>query len=377
MIDCSRIKEDLYPEVLKTIYDLCAITAPSNHEKNRAAYCKKWLESAGASSVTIDEALNVVCPINVTEENALVVFMAHMDTVFPDSEPTPVTEKDGKLYCPGIGDDTANLAIMMSVCKYLLSHKDLVPSYGFLFVANSCEEGLGNLKGSKQIWKDYSHRIKEVISFDGVIEYINDKAVGSDRYRITVETEGGHSFSNFGNKNAIHYLAKIINDLYSVELPHEGYKVTYNVGQISGGTSVNTIAQKAEMLFEYRSDNEAGITYMKKEFNRIIQSYLDGGIKVHVDLIGSRPGMGILRSPERQAGLVSMADCAIVDVTGRHPKCKSGSTDCNIPLSNGIPAISFGLISGSGAHTREEYIIKDSINHGIEIAYKFISNYLK
>ena len=199
--------------------ELCGIPAPSHHEEKRAEFCRDWLLRNGASpeQVHIDEALNVVCEVP-GETDEVIVFMAHTDTVFPDLEPLPYHEENGRMFCPGIGDDTANLAVLLMLAKYVLT-RGLRSKYTVVFAANSCEEGLGNLKGSFQLMKDYGSRTVEVTSFDGYYSGIANDAVGSTRYEVTVRTEGGHSFGNFGNRNAIHQLARIINDLYGIEVP--------------------------------------------------------------------------------------------------------------------------------------------------------------
>ena len=126
--------------------------------------------------------------------------------VFPDKDPFTVTEIGDKLYAPGIQDDNANLANLLMCIKFLLEYRPIMP-VGILFVANSCEEGLGNLKGSNYIYATYGSRIQEFISFDGNYDCIVDRAVGSQRYRIQVKTEGGHSYAAFGNDNAIYKLS--------------------------------------------------------------------------------------------------------------------------------------------------------------------------
>ena len=161
--------------------------------------------------------------------------MAHTDTVFPELTPLPFSEDEEFMYSPGVTDDTANLAVLMVCARYFKDNfkggKD-----GVLFVANSCEEGLGNLKGTRQIMADYGERVKEFISFDSQDDSGVSIAVGSRRYRVAVETEGGHSFRDFGNRSAIAVLARLIDRLYAIKVPAEG-KTTYNVGTVSGGTS--------------------------------------------------------------------------------------------------------------------------------------------
>ena len=231
-----------------------------------------------------------MCRYQVTDENDLVVFMAHTDTVFPDTEPMPFREDEKKMYAPGVCDDTANLAVMMVSARYFVQRK-LRAKCGLLFVANSCEEGLGNLKGSRRIVQDYGSRIREFYTFDGTnLRRVVTSAVGSHRYRVTVRTEGGHSYGAFGNRNAIYYLSSIINTIYTMKVPQkEGVKTTYNVGVIEGGTSVNTIAQEASMLCEYRSNDRECLETMRVFFEKTFEAYRAMGVEVEVTLVGDRP----------------------------------------------------------------------------------------
>ena len=367
----AYIQETL-PELKELIIELCGIPAPSHHEEKRAEFCRNWLLRNGASpeQVRIDEALNVVCEVpGETEE--VIVFMAHTDTVFPDREPMPYHEENGRMLCPGIGDDTANLAVLLMLARYVLT-RGLRSRYTVVFAANSCEEGLGNLKGSFQLMKDYGSRTVEVVSFDGYYSGMANDAVGSTRYEVTVRTEGGHSFGNFGNRNAIHQLSRIINDLYGIEVPTRA-RTTYNVGVIHGGTSVNTIAQDASMLYEYRSEDLGCQEEMRRKFEAIVEQYRADGLEVEVRVLGNRPCAGEI-DRERQQALTEEVTALISRHSGEEPVVSASSTDCNVPLSMGINAICFGVCLGGGAHTREEWIDEASLPVGYAMAGEFLLN---
>lgn len=360
-------------------YDLLAalgqIPAPSNHEEQRAQFVCSWFHQNGAPQAFVDKACNVVCPIGVTDTNPVTVFMAHLDVVFPDTSPLPLTVRDGKMYCPGIGDDTANLVALLLAAKYVLEQGlQPVDGKGFVFVANAGEEGLGNLKGSRQICKSYAGRIAEFCSFDGYFSGLCTDAVGSERYRVEVLTEGGHSFGCFGNRNAIAYLSSMIDTLYELKPPVSKTRTTYNVGTIQGGTSVNTIAQQAEMLYEYRSDSAEDLAFMRRHFHAVIEAYRAKGVAVHVELLGQRPCSGAV-DPEKLDALSSRIGAAIAAYSGVQPDLHAASTDSNIPLSLGIPAVTAGVVDGAGAHTREEYVLIDSFAKGYRCAFACILPY--
>ncbi|MBQ3009209.1 MAG: M20/M25/M40 family metallo-hydrolase [Oscillospiraceae bacterium] len=352
--------------------ELAQIPAPSNKEEKRAQWVKNYFDSIGGTDSYIDKALNVVLPLNCEGCDEIVVFMAHMDVVFPDETPLPLEVRDGRIYCPGICDDTANLTALLLMAKYILEN-NLTPDTGILIVADSGEEGLGNLKGSRQIMEDYKGRIKEVISFDGTFGFICNDAVGSHRYSVEIKTEGGHSYGNFGNRNAIAYLASMIDTLYTIKVPPMG-RTTYNVGTIEGGTSVNTIAQNAKMLYEYRSDNMDSLAIMEKFFSSVCQAYRDMGVEVNVEVLGKRPCKG-----EVDEEALAQLTVAAAEITHHFTgiKCAYGasSTDCNTPLSMGIPAVCLGLCRGRGSHTRGEWLEISSLPVGAKIAGAFMGRY--
>ncbi len=359
-------------EQIELLRVLGKIPAPTRQEDRRAAFVRDWLLDQGAEDVTIDKAKNVICKIGCHQHRDLVVFAAHTDIVFPDMEPLPMEEKDGKIYAPGIGDDTANLVNLLLGAKYLIQNKTETKQ-GILIVANACEEGLGNLDGTKQIFADYGSRIKAFYSFDIYMPQCTDTAVGSYRYRITCKTAGGHSYSDWGNPNAIEILCTLVTKLYQIKPPAEA-KTTYNVGRIEGGTTVNSIAQEAFLLYEFRSTSQKNLEIMEKKFYAAVESCKDRGGELTVKLLGVRPGSGsidknILAAYTQRTAEIIRAFCdEKVDYVPQ-------STDSNIPLSLGIPANTVGTVAGGLAHTREEWIDTGSLSKGLGIALSLMLLY--
>ena len=191
--------------------------------------------------------------------------------------------------------------------------------------------------------------------------------------RRSVRTEGGHSYASFGNRNAIRVLASLIDALYSVKVP-EGGKTTYNVGTIEGGTSVNTIAQQASMLFEFRSDVREHLDQLRGMFDSLIDAYRKMGVEVNVEILGERPCMGEI-DQEKQRTIEKKVEDLIERRIGVRPEGHSGSTDCNIPFSLGINSLCFGGYLGEGAHTREEKIEKASLLPGLGVMMEFVLDY--
>lgn len=366
---------DHLPELYELLLELAVIPAPLGGEERRADFCLRWLKSQGAEGVYIDGAGNVIYPYHDDRE-PLIVFMAHMDVVFPDSNPLPLYEENGRICCPGVGDDTANLAVMLMAAKYMAQYQPDTGKYGILFVCGVGEEGLGNLKGSREICAVFGNRMEAFYALDLTMESYTARAVGSLRYRVRVEAEGGHSYYCFGCTNANAVLAELICSLYRIEVPKRG-RTTYNVGMISGGTSVNTIAQHAEMLYEIRSDEKADIEEMEKQFLNTIDAHRKlcaSDCRIHLEKIGERPCEGDVDQEKRQK-LFRDVEAAVEAVTGKKPRPVPCSTDCNIPLSMGIPSVCIGAYRGAGAHTREEYIERDSLKDGFQVVMELATNY--
>lgn len=356
-----RKNQDEAVELLQT---LGRIPSPSHHEEKRAEFIKAWFEDNGLGEVWIDGAKNVLCKLKCDTYEDITVFAAHTDIVFPDTEPLMMKRDGNILRAPGIGDDTANLVHLMLGARYLSENRDQLKT-GVMIVANSCEEGLGNLDGTKELFNCYGDRIKRFYSFDGYLSQCTSVPVGSHRYRIKVFAEGGHSYLNFGNPNAIKYAADLIEELYKVTPPQEAY-TTYNVGTIEGGTTVNSIAQETVLLYEYRSSSEHCLSVMKKTLEDIVHSFRAKGIRIEVEILGIRPGLG----PVDKAALRAWTDSNIKLIKEFYDgEIDEGpySTDSNIPLSLGIFGNTIGTIAGAKAHTREEWVDLASVPTGMKI----------
>ena len=378
--------KEIRKEQEELLCQLAAIPAPSGQEDARAAFCLEYLQKLGYRQAFTDDAKNVVVQIEGKDRRLPVhIYAAHLDTVFPDTETMPVRVTADRIYAPGVGDDTANAAAILLVLKYL-SEKDIQPAWDMLFALDSCEEGLGNLKGCRRLMEGFADRCGQFVSLDMGYDAGTDLAVGCRRWRIRLQTQGGHSFWDFGKENAIAQAAELITRLYQVDAGNLPGKVTYNAGQIQGGTSVNAIAQGADFLYEYRADSARGLETMDEIFGIILEAFAGEGfsmeaglqpctgregVRMEVEKIGDRPGMGQV-APCAMDDLRTRVSDSVYRQTGRHIRFDSGSTDCNIPLSMGIPSICFGTWLGAGAHTREEYVLRDSLGPGFAAALDFV-----
>ena len=336
---------EAHEEELELLRRLAKIPAPSGKEGKRAAFVKEWLREAGADSAFIDPAGNVICRIEGADRHTASVFSAHMDVVAKDEKTLPLREDKARIYAPGVGDDTANLTGLLMATKWILAHKPRL-KHDIWVVANTCEEGLGNLAGTRRLIVDLKEAGLEVADFTAFDLYLGQhitRAVGSHRWRVEVETQGGHSWEDAGRQSAVESVCRVVEGLYAIPLPDKG-KTTVNVGAIEGGGAVNAIASRASALLEYRS----------------------GDADVEVKLIGDRPA-SLASQPEGQSGLVDLGDEAIRALGGVEPARQESSTDANIPLSLGVPAHTVGAVSGALLHTREEWIDKHSLEPGLAL----------
>lgn len=357
-----------HEEHITLLKTLAVIPAPSHQEDLRAEFICGWLRERGAKNVFIDPAKNVV--LSLGDGSRRLAVMAHTDVVFADTDPLPLREEGDRISCPGIGDDTANVAALMLCAKFFLENPELLPE-PLLIVFNSCEEGLGNLKGVRQIMANHAEQIHGLVSFDCQSDSVISRAVGSERWQVAVDTIGGHSFSDFGNPNAIVHLSRLIDQLYRQQVPEKTDAITtYNVGLVSGGTSVNTIAQHAEMTYEYRSNDRACLDIMARQFQELLAAAESPDARFTVTSLGIRPCGGDVPH-EQHLSLLQRCRNAIACIYPEEIPFCAASTDANIPLSLGIPAATFGLYRGGGAHTREEYVMLSSLTPGLKIAMAF------
>lgn len=358
-------EEELYTLLQK----LCAIPAPSLFEDERAEFCRAYLHGIGAQGAYTDEAKNTIFLLDGEEELPLTVLAAHTDTVFPDRTPMPYTDDGVRIHCPGVGDNTASVAALLLTVKFFIT-EGIRPRGGILFVFNAAEEGLGNLLGVRRIFEDFDGRIGQFISLDSFsFSVANDTCVGSVRYEVTVRTEGGHSFVNFGNENAIHRLAELVTRIYALDvLAKEGAHTTYNVGCIEGGTSVNTIAEEAHMLCECRSDDAECLALMQAALEEIFAASRHTGVDISYRLVGLRPCASPALDTAEMERMKKKAAALLCEVTGVELSFRPGSTDCNIPLSLAIPALCIPVYTGGGAHTRGEWVEKASLPTGLAVA---------
>ncbi len=340
------IKAD-HAQTLSDQKEICEIPSPPFKEQVRAADYQKRLAALGLNNVQMDKEGNVfgVWPGKGNGPKLLVA--AHLDTVFPEGTNTKVRERDGKLYAPGIADDSRGLAALLSVVR-AFKETAIITTGDILFCGNVGEEGLGDLRGVKALFRDHKD-IDGFISIDGEKpENITYLGTGSHRFEITYKGPGGHSFSAFGRPSAIHALGRAIAKIAELKTPQDP-KTTFTVGVISGGTSVNSIAAEARMQMDMRSNRMKELLEVEAQFLEAVKAAAAeenarwGSDKITVDikLVGDRPA-----GDQSKDAVIVQAAWASAAAVGLKPFLRgAGSTDSNQPISLGIPAVT---LNGGG-----------------------------
>lgn len=350
-----------FEEEIETQVNICQIAAPEYKEQERAKYLFRLFQEGHLQNVRIDAAGNVLGDRPGKFAHPHLVFAAHLDTVFPEGTNVHVERQGMLLKGPGINDDCRGLAVMVSIIR-AMDRARLQTQGTITFVADVGEEATGDLRGMKELFgKTMAGKIDEMISVEGPfpIDWVANQSVGSYRYRLTYSGPGGHSFANFGNANPIHALGRAIAAIDAFEVPASP-KTTFNVGVISGGTSVNSIAASASADIDLRSTDNQELEKENRQLRAAAQRALDeenqrwqgrGKIQMHLEQSGYRP-----------SGLTPASSSLVKTIAAVHEAMKlppiglrAESTDANIPTSMGIPAITVGGGGISyGPHTVHE-----------------------
>lgn len=343
--------------------ELTQIPSPPFKESKRGAEFKKRLETLGLHDIRVDTAGNVIAMRKGTGTGPTVVIAGHLDTVFPEGTDVTVKHDGTKLRAPGIGDDDRGLAVVLAVVRAF--EKAGVQTIGTVyFVGDVGEEGPGNLRGMRNLFgKELKGKVDYFISVDDSGLGIASRAVGSHRYRVSYKGPGGHSYGAFGIPNPIHALGRAIAGISDIQVPATP-KTTFNVGVIQGGTSVNSISGEASMEVDMRSEDAKSLADVDAKVQRIIHDALNAEnarwtgpraaaakISLVVDTIGIRPTGG-----QADSARIVQTALAAGKALGFTSTTTASSTDANIPISLGIPAIRIGGGGDAeGAHSLGEW----------------------
>jgi len=353
----DRIKAD-NAWTLEQQVSICEIPAPPFKESVRAAEYKRRLEALGLT-VRIDSIGNVIAERRGTGDGPTVMIAGHLDTVFPEGTDVKVKREGTLMRGPGIGDDCRGLAVVLAVARAFQMEK-VATTGTVIFVGNVGEEGPGNLRGVRHlVAREYTDKIDYFISVDGTGLGVTSRAVGSNRYRVTYKGPGGHSYGAFGMPSPIHALGRAISAIADIQVPTTP-KATFNVGIVEGGTSVNTISPSGAMDVDLRSESPKALADLDAKFQAAVRNALAAEnarwpssrvrISVQVDTIGIRPA-----GAQPDDAPIVRAALAAGKALGFTAPTTASSTDANLPMSLGIPAITIdGGGDGRGAHSTTE-----------------------
>ncbi|HSB67291.1 MAG TPA: M20/M25/M40 family metallo-hydrolase [Anaerolineales bacterium] len=362
------------PLLLDRIIDLAIqiqqIPSPTFGEMHRAEFIRDQFLNIGAMDVSTDEYGDVYVHLIGRGEKPPLIISAHLDTVFPAGTSLTCTRTGERIYGPGIGDNSLGLAGLFGLYwsynqknNQQVHHSKLAGD--LWLIANVGEEGLGDLKGMKAVVDRFGSTPLAYLVLEGMsLGQIYVRGLGVRRYRIQVHTKGGHSWVDYGNPSAIHEIADLIMKIKSMSVPIEP-RSSINVGMIHGGTSVNTIAAEASLELDLRSESPETLNTMIEQVLGLVdvanQSYQQS-VQVCSEVIGDRPAGQIpIDHPIVKASIECFAR------KGINVQLNIGSTDANVPLSRGYPAICMGLTVGAGSHTLGEYIEIKPVSQGFSI----------
>ncbi|MEO6804144.1 MAG: M20/M25/M40 family metallo-hydrolase [Granulicella sp.] len=346
------------PQLRQWQMEMTAIPSPPFHEGARAAWFLERFKALGLSNVHRDDAGNALAELpgaSAAPHGPCVLISAHLDTVFPEGTECLPAEVEGRLLAPGICDNAAGLTGLLALIA-ALRFAAISPPVTILFAANVGEEGEGDLRGMKYLFEQggYRERIAAAIALEGSgTSAVVTRALGSRRYRLTVTGPGGHSWSDAGVLNPILMLGRALAVFHEVPLPHEP-RTTLNIGMISGGTSINSIPESATALLDLRSTDPAQLLTIEAKLRGVCEEFAQRspeGVGMTLDLIGNRPAAAL---PDGSALLETIR--AVDRHLAIRTELRIGSTDANLPLSLGVPAVAVGAGgSGGGIHTLQEW----------------------
>jgi acetylornithine deacetylase/succinyl-diaminopimelate desuccinylase-like protein len=355
MIDSSLVSR-----VMELAISIQQIPAPTFAEGARAAFMQSCFNEEELSDISMDQTGNVFARLPGKTSERPGILSAHLDTVFPAGTSLAVSRQRDRIAGPGIGDNAVGLAGLIGLL-WVLRRRKISLDNDLWLVANVGEEGLGDLRGMRAVVDRFRDAPKAYIVLEGMaLGQIYHRGLGARRYQIAVQTPGGHSWVNHGQPSAVHELVALANNLLAFALPDQP-RTTLNLGVIAGGMSVNTIAPEAYLEIDLRSEELPSLASLSKQVEDLVKSLNRPGVRTQARLIGQRP-VGEIPSKHPLVVLASRA----LEAAGIQPRYNIGSTDANIPLSCGLPAICLGLTTGNGAHTLEEYVHLHPLAQGMD-----------
>lgn len=355
-----KISTAVVKNTIEIALQIQQVPAPTFGEKKRAELVYRLFHEVNLKSIKKDRINNVYGFRPGTSSEKLILVTAHLDTVFPDITDLTIQRETGRIAAPGLGDNALAVSSLLTIQNFLNVNQIMLP-FDICFVANSCEEGLGDLQGIKKVLEKMDKTPSVVLVLEGMgIDELCFQGIGSKRYKLAVKAPGGHSWSDYGRESAIHILVDIAAKLTAMDICQDP-KTSFNIGTIEGGTSVNTIAQKASCLLDFRSESSTELENITQHAEAILTSYQSESVKISLEIIGHRPAGKLSEDHWFKQACMDVFE----SVHGKPAILKAVSTDANIPLSKSIPAVCIGLTIGGNAHRLDEFIEVKPLKKGL------------
>ena len=353
------MQQELRQRVLDLAAEIQQIPAPTFSEQERAVFLHNRFQLEGLEDVSRDELGNVIARIPGHGQANPVILSAHSDTVFPKDTNLALVKESTRWQGPGIGDNSLGIASLFGL-HWSIQSLDLTLPGDIWLAANVGEEGMGNLIGMQAIVERFGREVLAYIVLEGMLlGYVYHRGLGVKRYLIEVATAGGHSWGDHGLPSAIHEMAALVQQLARIRLPKDP-RTSLNAGVIRGGVSVNTIAPRAEIELDIRSEEVGQLNKLAHKVQQLVEAANRDGVQVKIELVGERPVGAIpIDHPLVQAAV------AVLEELGVPTELSIGSTDANVPLSLGYPAVCLGLTRGGLSHTVDEYIHTEPLQEGL------------
>jgi tripeptide aminopeptidase len=358
---------DLITQIIEIAVEIQQIPAPSFAEGPRGEFVRRLFTKENLKDVSMDSLGNIYACLPGRQKKAKpLIVSAHLDTVFPASINLQVNKDAERIVAPGIGDNSLGVSALLGII-WTLRERKITLQHDIWFVANVGEEGIGDLRGMRAVVDRFDKEVIAYLILEGLaLGHVYHRAIGVRRYRIVAKTAGGHSWSDYGKPSAVHELASLVTQLTAIRLPQHP-RTTMNVGTFGGGTGINVLASEATCELDLRSEDPKMLKKLIRQVEELFIKADHEGVEIMAEIIGERP-----------AGEISI-DHPLVELAvkcareqGLNAVLTIGSTDANIPLSRGIPAIVLGITTGGGAHTPQEYIDIGPVGQGMDAVVRFV-----
>lgn len=354
------ILDNLADWVVEEAIQIQQVPAPTFDEKARAKYVSSRFQDMKLTDISMDDVYNVYGRLPGKTSNTAILVLAHTDTVFPIDTDLTIKREGNTIYGPGLGDNSMGVAGLLGLLK-ALQDANYQPACDIWFVANSCEEGLGDLKGVKAAFATLKDKISAVINIEGMaLGHIYNAGIAVHRLHITATADGGHSWQHFGNPSAIHAIVELGAKITALDVPTTP-RTTFNIGMIDGGHAINAIGTKSSIWLDMRSVSPSALDTLREQVYAIIDDMHGDGVRFDVEVVGDRPAGSIPDDHVLVQGAIKTL--ALIGMNGL---LETGSTDGNVPLSQGCPTVTIGVTRGGNAHRLDEFIEVAPVKTGMK-----------